>query len=206
MLYLPRSLASLVGCTAKGNTRYAISGVRVLALADQRFRAEATNGRVLAIVRGDSEDQQFIPDELASTAFEGVIPADAWKEGFKELDKHRKKSRSDSQRLGLALGEKDYAFCLPGDHRCPGPLVEGRWPDSDNVLSKNLPLASICVDPDLLIQLLACASKVCCDDEHRRVTLHFYGRNVPLGVTSKGANGLIFDGVIMPLAEVKPGK
>src|SRR5262245_18935294 len=97
-LFIPKSLVRLADLCAGEEGRYALTGVRVIDLEDGRFRLEATDGKRLVIVHGDSlAPREGAPETfaalepVANSGTQTIVPAADWKRalrmGAKRLDK-----------------------------------------------------------------------------------------------------------------------
>lgn len=200
MLFLPRSAAAVAALAAGQDTRYAVSCVRLREMADSWWRLDATDGRALAIVRGPSEPSEKEKEaagalpEPDSHLLEVLLPGGDFAGLFKALPRPQRGGKPG--RLGLLLGRPEVvALAGPSVVRlAPG---DGRFPDTDAVLPGAPAPASICVNPNLLIALLRAAAAVAGDGQ--RVELLLWRPHQPMGVTSRGENGLTFDGILMPL-------
>lgn len=194
MIVLPNLVGGIIGCAAKDNPRYAMRGVRVQELAKGRFRLEATDGRVLAIIRGTSHEwpavvRPKIEDlPVFDAANEAIVPTELWKDVFK-----RKRD------VLLVTDGKGVAFGCDGAI-LQGQVVEGRYPNIDGVLPKKgrLPRVVVRLDPNLLIRLLQVAASIT-DSQSPSVDLIIYSPNEPVGVTTRSPLGVTFDGIIMPI-------
>ncbi len=192
VLYLPRNLAALAKLT-RDDPRYTLNGVRVLDPGDTTYRLEATDGRRLAVVRGNSTPDLDYPtlDASAADGSQGVIPADVWEHCFRKLPG---KDVAKDGSIGLALAAGGFTFGTPRvAHR--GEYLDGRWPAVDEVLPRSLPVADVTVDPRLLAGLLDVAVALGCE----RVRLLLFGKEKLLGVSGANDSGQFLDGVLVPL-------
>jgi hypothetical protein len=119
---------------------------------------------------------------------EGLVPAAVWRKAFQGVAK--------GGRLGLALAE-NQATLATLDTLTTTPLVEGRFPEVDQVLPKTPPLFRVVVNPDYLRDLLALVLAI--DPEGRRVELLFYRPGHPIGLMAKNDQGQTLDALLMPL-------
>jgi hypothetical protein len=79
--------------------------------------------------------------------------------------------------------------------------VEGRFPDYASVLPKAPAPVAFKVSPLLLIDLLKAAAAVArTADGGPGVEVLYWSSTSPIGVTARGADGVTFDGLLMPLA------
>src|SRR5262245_6180805 len=104
MIFLPRCAGSVAALTAAQTARLSMTAVRVCELAGGHWRIEATDGRVLGIIRGPSsptpQDQraaEALP-EPESLALEVLLQAQEFAAAFKALP--RAKPRSPDRSLG----------------------------------------------------------------------------------------------------------
>jgi hypothetical protein len=66
LTYLHRGLAALADLTGRGQDRFAVDAIRVRDSVTGLYRAEATNGRLLAICQGTEADADYpalMPEE-----------------------------------------------------------------------------------------------------------------------------------------------
>ena len=79
-----------------------------------------------------------------------------------------------------------------------GVEVEGRWPETNDIIPKHGPLATFRVNPAILCDLLDLAVALL-DEEGKGLTLLFYGKDKPVGLSGKNASGQCLDMLMMPL-------
>ena len=207
-LLLPANLAVLVKAAAREqHCRYgATTGIRLTATKDG-YQAEATNGRILARVKGsmpfDPQDYPDVPALQSAPQGEtvGTIPAEVWSKAFKGIPRRPVKPVLGT--VAAVLG-KDQATLVSTDlenANVQSPrLVEGRWPNTDQVFPKGKPRFTINVDAKLLIDLLQVAMAFSPADHSNKVTMEFHGRNQPFAIRTKSDDGQEFSGLIVPLA------
>lgn len=206
MIFLPKCAAALAALCPTEQGHYALASVRLRETAGNNWRAEATDGKVLAILQGPSapSDRDLrLAAELprpAALLTDALVPAPALRDAAKAGDK--------DGRIAVLLGSPQIQLAAgAGVVRCePGV---GRFPDCDAVLPKRHAMVSVRIDADYLIDLLRCAAAVAktVDKDKPVVQLHFYADSLhrgdryasPLGLTTQGAGGLVFDGLVMPL-------
>src|SRR5262245_61654491 len=102
IVLLPANLRPLADLAAKQEqARFgAMYCVRLAEETGGLYRAEATDGRVLGIVRGPSpEGAEVIDPDLVGEAAELLVPQQDWREAFKLLPKP---GRSGGQPLAVA--------------------------------------------------------------------------------------------------------
>jgi hypothetical protein len=213
-VYFPRNVAKLAKLASTSPGRYALSCVRVQAAGDGTYRVEATDGRVLGVVRGQSLDVTYpAVEEAPNCAHEALIPAKDWQDAF------RLKGKQDA--IGLAMcrieeerpipeGQRtgDGPECTVRIHRpClfasdKGQLAteaeEGRYPPTDEVIPKHGALLTFRLDPGALSRLLEVITALA-DDDNRAVTFLYYGKGRVIGLAAHNNRGQFFDGVIAPL-------
>ncbi len=193
VLYLPRNLAALAKLT-RDDPRYALAGIHVLDPGDTTYRVEATDGRRLAVVRGNSNPDLDYPtlDVATPGTSQGIIPADVWEHCFRKLPG---KDVPKDGCIGLALGESSFTFGTPSvAHQ--GSFLDGRYPAVDDVLPRALPVVEIVVNPKFLAGLLDVAVALGCE----RVRLLYFGKEKLLGVSGHNESGQFLDGVLVPLS------
>jgi hypothetical protein len=206
-LLLPANLAVLVKAAAREqHCRFgATTGIRLTATPDG-YQAEATNGRILARVKGampfDPQDYPDVPALQSAPQGEtvGTIPAEVWSKAFKGVPKRPVKPVLGT--VAAVLG-KDQATLVSTDlenANVQSPrLVEGRWPNSDQVFPKGKPRFTLNVDAKLLIDLLQVAMAFSSQDHNHKVTMEFHDRNQPFAIRTKSDDGQEFSGLIVPL-------
>jgi hypothetical protein len=196
MIYLPKNLTHLAALCGVNATRYSFRCVRLREYAGG-YRAEASDGRVLGIVRGPdrandravTDDQRELLEQAPGGAFEAVVPADAWRKAFKQLPA--------GGVLGASASPAAVHFAAPDGFQA-APTEDSRFPDVDQVLPRRRPLVRITVNPVLLAKLLTVAAQY--SDPHEPwVELWYYGRDFPLGMLTRNGEGQFFDGLCMPL-------
>ena len=207
-LLLPANLAVLVKAAAREqHCRFgATTGIRLTATRDG-YQAEATNGRILARVKGampfDPQDYPEVPALESAPQGEtvGTIPAEVWSKAFKGVPRRPVKPVLGT--VAAVLG-KDQATLVSTDlenANVQSPrLVEGRWPNSDQVFPKGKPRFTINVDAKLLIDLLQVATAFSSQDHNNKVTMEFHDRNQPFAIRTKSDEGQEFSGLMVPLA------
>src|SRR5262249_39148177 len=109
MLLLPKNLGTLAGLAAHHSLPHAPAPMRGLEARDGCYRCEVTDGKALAIVCGPSKaaaiEEAQIRQRLESvegSAREALVPAAAWRDGFKLIGK--------GTALGLALGDREVTM------------------------------------------------------------------------------------------------
>jgi hypothetical protein len=196
MIYLPKNLSYLAALCGSDVTRYSLRCVRLREYAGG-YRAEASDGRILGIVRGPdraddraiTDDQRELLEQAPGGAFEAVVPADAWRKAFKQLP--------TGGVLGASASPAAVHFAAPDGFQA-APTEDARFPDVDQVLPRRRPLVRIMVNPVLLAKLLTVAAQY--SEQHEPwVELWYYGRDFPLGLLTRNGEGQFFDGLCMPL-------
>ena len=200
-LTLPRNLASLARiCPKENTTRYAQSCVNVKT-TDQGYRAEATDGRIMAIVQGTSSPSSH-PDcnqclkQMASEALDSgqdgvvsmLVPASFWAQIFKMKGKEPIHLHSVDDK-NLVAGQNGSTIT--------GTVGEGRFPNTDAIIPKKGPLYSVRFSPSLMIALLEVAKAI---SPEQGVDLHFWGPDKPLALTLRTEEGQTLDALIAPLS------
>jgi DNA polymerase III sliding clamp (beta) subunit (PCNA family) len=199
MLFLPKSCARLADCCATELGRISMTGVLVREYEDS-YSLAATDGRRLLIVRGPNPEYTInggaalerlatALEDAPNGTFESTVPAKAWKDAFKGIDKK-------VEHLALVMGEKEFTFAF-GGHLLHGEPVEGRFPLYEHVLPKHEPKFTIRVNVDYLLSLAAAIKPF--TDEGGAVDVHFYGGNIPFGFSCKNEHGQMADAILMPL-------
>lgn len=198
MLSLPRPLSALARLCPRESPRYALTALKIAAYDGGAFRVDATDGRYLGIVRGNSEAVAHdclneVPDE----ATEALIPADEWAKAFRLIPKPRKNAASALSSVGLKISKDGFTFGAAGA-TLAGKQTDGRFPVTNEVLPKARCMFSTHVDARRLAELLTVAAEFA--DVNGCVTLHFYHPAKPMGVSARNSEGLFFDGLLMPLS------
>src|SRR5262245_52745648 len=80
MFLMPKFVGSLKSCADPESSRYALSGIRLEQLPDNRGRAEATNGRILCRMEWSHDEPSEFPivsgfDPARNGVQSAVIPA-----------------------------------------------------------------------------------------------------------------------------------
>jgi hypothetical protein len=188
LITLPEAAKELAQlCADKGSAN--CKGVRVTEYADARFRAEATNGKVLGILRGLCPPLAgmgpLLPED---NGYSGVVPSHAWLAAF----------QGARQPVEVFLSADQVTL------RCADKLIQsahdgGRWPNVDGVLPTTPPLITIDLDPRLLIALLRAATPWA-EGNPPIVKLCYWGSGQPVAVLTAYGD-YTFDGLIMPVTK-----
>lgn len=202
MIFLPKCAAPITTLTADGAGRYAMTAVRLRELAGGDWRLEATDGRVLGIIRGPSapttEDEaaaQALP-ESAALALEALVPAKEMQKAFRAVPKGK---GQEDRCLGVMLTRHEVLL-VAGESIIPCQPTDGRFPDVDFALPKKPSMFSIRVNAEYMMDLLKVAAAVAkTKDGSASVELLFWSKDLPLGVISQGDDGITFDGLLSPL-------
>jgi hypothetical protein len=144
-LYLPRNLAGL-GQLAGGNSgRTALHTVRVRDPGGGLYRAEATDGRLLAIVQGPVPHASYpsLDEAPDGGGAEALVAKDDWGRAFGLGDRRRP--------VGLAADPEGGLTLAAGDQALTARSCDGRYPDTDAVLPMHGPLVAVRLDPALLV-------------------------------------------------------
>jgi DNA polymerase III sliding clamp (beta) subunit (PCNA family) len=203
---LPANVAGLAKLAAVENARYALTGVRVEKLPDG-YACVATDGRVMAMVRGTSDSPDEFPAGSAAEADIGegsevVIPTKSWTEAFKGIP--RRTFKDILRNVYVQLGDKNSLLTttdLEERRTIEARNVDGRYPPYKEVFPKGPAKAVITVDPRLMIKVLTAAMDFC-DEEQRGVDLEIFSDSVPM-IVRKKRDKQEFTGVIMPLTREK---
>jgi hypothetical protein len=196
MIFLPKNLVHMATLCGTDASRYSLRCVR-LREYEGGYRAEASDGRLLGIVRGPdrsddlavTDDQRELLEQAPGGSFEAVVPADAWRKAFKQLPA--------GGVLGASASRAAVHFAAPDGFQAT-PTEEARFPDVDQVLPRSRPIVRLTVNPAYLAKLLTVAAQYS-DPTAPWVELWYYGRDHPLGVLTRNEGGQFFDGLCMPL-------
>lgn len=214
VLLLPNNVQALAPLVAKESARYALTGFRIEETKLEKatkYRVEATNGRVLGRIEGIADDASEYPVNVVpglatapNTATSAVVPA----KPFIEMCKKAKSSKApkailknvacvlSTDQVTLASTDLEHAGGMQTTR-----IVEGRWPATDEVISKKKPQRSFFIDPQLMIDVLKAASEVRDMPESVSVRLDiFEGENACIEVKSFKP-GQRFLGIIVPLTK-----
>jgi hypothetical protein len=174
-------------CADEGASRFACSGVRVL---DQNgaYRLEATDGRRLAIVRGE-----YPVADGPSPNRDFIVPAREWQEALAALKKATDRGRHTIPAF-LSADKHDYTFRTVGWQK-QGVLAEGRWPNTDGALPRKPPVWVARFNPKYLASLCDLAAALGCEG----VDLLVYAGDGPVGLCGKNDQGQYLDALVMPL-------
>src|SRR5262249_45920306 len=126
-------LLHVIGALGCEQSRYALAVVRIRDPGSGSYRAEATDGKALAIVQGLNAPDACYPllEELPDSPPELLVSRDTWLQGFKLGDRKRP--------VGIGAGEGGIVLAV-GDQSVTAPPADGRYPDVDSVLPKHGPL------------------------------------------------------------------
>jgi hypothetical protein len=189
-LYLPRNLAGLAQLVGDNSGRTALHAVRVRDPGGGRYRAEATDGRLIAVVQGPIPVAAYPALDEAHDAggAEALVAKDDWKRAFGLGDRRRP--------VGLAADPEGGLTLAVGDQALTARACDGRYPDVDAVLPRHGPLVAVRLDPSLLGGLLKLAAVIKPDGG---VDLLFFGPGKPLGLMTRNDSGQTLDCLLMPL-------
>jgi hypothetical protein len=203
---LPANLGSLADLSANTFSRYSMTGV-LLKLSEEGYEACATDGRALGLITGPvTADPLLYPTipELADappSADQALVAGDDWKRAFKAVP--RGKVVADQPILGHVAAHlgKDESVLASTDGEKANVVrsrnLEAEFPDYRKVIPQGAPQASVCVNVELLIDLLKVARQVA-PAERRDITLEFHGAGKPLVVRSETGEQW-FLGLLMPM-------
>jgi DNA polymerase-3 subunit beta len=181
MLHIPKPAGLLAKLAARETTRHSLNGIQVVANGTET-RLIATDGHALGILRGPA-----VPPGSEACM---LVPLQAWAEIFKACAKAGHVELGTEQ---LATGGKRQTVV-------PYQPVDGHFPEYMRVLPALPPLFRCCCNPRLLIRVLEVAAAISETEEGAcKVELFCYSPTRPLGIAAVGADGLTFDGIIMPL-------
>jgi hypothetical protein len=207
---LPANLGPLAELAAGEARRHSLTGVRVTLSEGGRYRAEATDGRHLAVITGAgaSADEYPTLPALESAPNGGcgaIVGARGWKAAFKPVARPSKNARARPilQNVAVVVGKDVTTLAstdLDGTHVAQPRNLDGRFPDVDFFLAdlNGKPVrASVRVNAAKLVELLKVALAVA-DDDTALVTIELRGEKDPLSVRCEN-KGQTFEGVLMPL-------
>lgn len=206
MIFLPKTLSHLIPLTADDNGRFAMSGVRLIELdggpeVGPCFRVEVTDGRRAVIVRAPCEPHELdahaasMLPVLDPAGVQGIVPADHFLRAIKAVPKP---TYQYEPRLIVSLGQ-DEVILATHETVIRTPYLQGRYPDFEAVLPKKPAPVCFKVNPHLLIELLKAAAACCEDAQAPWVEVLYWSDGAPVGIITRGADGLTFDGLLMPL-------
>jgi len=188
VLLLPPNVAKIASVAAKDqHGRYgATTGIQV-SRRDDKYRIEATNGRVAAIITGTPDQAEDYPtcpflQAAPNGAASAVVPASIWSKGFRDLPK-RTAAKPILANLAVVLGKERITLSstdLETDRAVQPRVVEGRFPEIDRIIPKGKPKATACVSIAELRSLLSVAEAV-----GSGVTFEFHDKNGPLVLRAK---------------------
>jgi hypothetical protein len=203
LLYLPRNVAPLSKVVARAeHYRYgATCHIHVVAHPNGLYRAEATDGRRLAVVQGpfdaSAEPYDWLPADWNAEDGEAFVPRDSWDEAFKlpdSLRKGRPIGLTTTEGGAVVLGCEGSKIGLP-------PNEIGRWPNVSQVLPKRPASVVIRFDPTMLLDILKLAAALHSDSPW--VELLYFGKDVPFGIVTANDSGQSLDALVVPLTPTK---
>jgi hypothetical protein len=201
-LYLPPNLGPLAKVTSKDSGRYALNNLRVIDPGDGTFRAEATDGRRLLIVRGPVAAPADYPpiDEHPNGVDEILVPAPLWLEAAKLANQKPRHapSRWEPHPIGLAMNEESGLLVAYGSgiHQINVPKEDGRFPDVNQVIPPKPAFTEAKFDPKYLASLCLAMGELGCES----VVFLFYGKDKPVGLMGRNELGQYLDALLMPIS------
>jgi hypothetical protein len=190
-LKLPLVLVELARLVRKVAGRYSLGNVKLQETLEG-FRAEATDGRRLAVVTGPGVEADVIPILLGAPngASEALVPAEDWKKAFR---------LSKDKPIHCVMGPTVTTFAS-GGQTLRATNGDGHWPNIDEVLPKTPPVCEIIIDAHLFADLIDVAGAFSPLDHkipNGSVTLRYWSPDQPmLLATNNGSE--FFTGLIMP--------
>jgi hypothetical protein len=190
-LFFPRNVAALGRVAGREHGRFAVSAVHAIDIGDGHYRLEVTDGRRLAVLRGQSERPQGgAALDAGLGGADVLVPLDSWCGAFRAKGKK-------GQALPVGLEADGPQFRLfAGEKVVTGSAPDGRFPDVSCVLPKRPALFSFRVDPLLLVELLRAAAAL---GPVNGVGVLYYGADKPVGLVASNDAGQFFDALLMPL-------
>jgi hypothetical protein len=186
-LLLPANLAALARLTGDA-TRYAVNCLRVIDPGDTSYRVEATDGRRLAVVRGNCPRESCPALEEAPHSPGAVLVGpEEWGQAFKLAGKNRP--------VGLAAAPGVLTFAV-GTRSFTAAPAEGRYPNVDQVLPKRPALVTFTVNPRLATSLFQLATALGLE----QVNVLYYGHGLPVGLTGHNDEGQFVDCLLVPMS------
>ncbi len=209
MLLLPANLKNLTKAAATDNPRYAMATVRLVDQGERKYLAEATDGRILVRVEGESADPDGFPSPAALAAApnsgsDTLVTSEDWARAFAQIPKPRKRGPAPVLATAAVIGEKVTTFGAVNAGTVAvteAQRPEGRYPATNDVFPTSPPVAVIALDPELLSKVLDLAAEIATDDGGRRITLEVRDSSTALVVRAKTLeHSQKFVGLVMPLS------
>lgn len=211
MHLLHNNLGPLADLAGKEKTKFAMTGVNLEILPD-RYKAVATNSKLLGVVEGPLEDAEQYPEipglkSAPNGGTRGNIPSEFWKSFFAKAVKMTKKIRYGKEILKfvpVVVSENQTTMATTDLEQVSVEAsghVEGRFPPYQEVFPRSKPLVKIRVDADLLIDLLDVAKRFCTDGYHGvDLVIHDPTKPIEVNIPHRNDKGQSFRGLVMPLA------
>jgi hypothetical protein len=210
ILLLPPNVAKIGNVAARNqHGRYgATTGIQV-SKRDGKYKIEATNGRIAAIITGTPDKAEDYPscpflEAAPNGAASAVVPASVWSKGFRDLPK-RNRAKPILGNLAVVLGKERITLSctdLETDRAVQPRVVEGRFPDTDRVIPKGKPRATIRVPIAELRSLLDVAEEI-----GTGVIFEVHEGMGPMVLRGKhDESDQAFLGLIMPLVDATPAQ
>lgn len=202
LVFLPSNLSRLTEFAAGEDGRYAMTGVRLCLPpgTTQQYRLEATNGKFLAVVKGEFQipcggdwaaikPMQERAETLPSDAREALIDSVDWKKGL-ALANNRQ-----FHGVGLCLGEQRVSF-LSRESVYHATPMEGRFPDVRQCIPRcQEGSVSFRINSQQLLPIAHLAKAL----EMEALEVIYYGPNVPIGFSGRNRQGQVLDCLLVPL-------
>lgn len=195
VVYLPRELTCIEQVL---NPASRFQMIRIL-FGDEDYRIEATDGRMLAILRGSNRPmpetmRHDIERNLVDAPDGAVEVVIAWAEflaAFKRCQGDYLGARISSQ--GLHVADARLGYCIP-------TYTEGKFPDIQQVIPTFPPLFSVHLDADAVSRLMKMVNALTHGKE-RKAQFLFYQTNHPVGLYKMTKDGISLDALLMPCTE-----
>lgn len=203
-VFLPAQVTALSKLAASSeHSRFGATTGLMVKERDGVVRVEATDGRCLGILQLSND---WDTDKTPKPTVEGDDQADVVLPLVQEPMARKKIKTLDGKfkacdRIGMVTLNGNIYL---GTDSTPIRPMDGRFPDCDKVIPEK-PLFTIFFDPAYMIRVLEAARSIM-NDQDRGVTLIYYGKGVPIGISCKNPEtGMVFDGLVVPLVmEKKP--
>jgi DNA polymerase III sliding clamp (beta) subunit (PCNA family) len=199
---IPANIVEVAKFCDDESTRYALGGISVK-VADGKYEVCATDTRRLVVVSGSCNGKPVGKTLFTAHANRRVQDATPYFEGIiggKDLKKAVALSADKSKAIAFNQNGNSVCVAVDGARAIDMPLIEGRFPNYQDVLPKDEPATTMLLDPQLLAEAFALAKKFATKC-HRGVFVDIWDRERAIRIRARREDGQEFVALVMPLTQ-----